>query len=149
MFTLTKNARIHESNVAEKFPKAEVDAMTKEKGTAYYAFPFTVPVIGCGDSPPDDYDQNGRAHLGLDETYTDEALFHDVSILIQNHGRDLIVRGLNRGIDLELRAKARPKPKAKMKDADKCLYIITHHGDIIPDLDGPADYVRWYDENVA
>ena len=124
MFTITKNARIHESVAADKFSQAERASMTKERGSNYYVWPFQCDVIGCGDSVPDNFDVNGRNRFPRDEAYDLEAYIADKRDLVEKHGLKMLVTGDNRGMDLELRARARPNPKSKMSDADKMAWVI-------------------------
>lgn len=151
MFTISKNARIHESIASSKYSTAEVAAMTKEAGTKFYGFPFNCPVLGCGDVPPDEYDQTSRARFTMDDDYDDQQLLSNVDEIIKAHGLKLVTTAINRGIDLELRAKARPTPKAKMSDNDKMAYIIGNHSDAARDLIGQdqAAWVKWFDENIG
>ena len=152
MFTVPKNARIHESQASEKYSVAEIAAMKKESGGSnYYAFPFNCPVIGCGDTAPDEYDQTAKARFDQDDDYDVSMLAEDVVNLAETHTLKLIVTAINRGVDLELRAKARPTPKAKMSANDKMAYIVGNHGDAARDLLGQdqAAWVKWFDSNIG
>lgn len=151
MFTVPKNARIHESQASEKYSVAEVAAMKKESGSNYYAFPFNCPVIGCGNTAPDEYDQTAKARFAQDDEYDVSVLAEDVVDLAETHSLRLVVNAINRGIDLELRAKARPTPKAKMSANDKMAYIIGNHDDEARELIGQdqAVWVKWFDENIG
>ena len=152
MFTVPKNARIHESQASEKYSVAEIASMKKEGGGSnYYAFPFKCPVIGCGDTAPDEYDQTAKARFAQDDDYDVSMLAEDVVNLAETHTLKLVVNAINRGIDLELRAKARPTPKAKMSDNDKMAYIIGNHADAARDLLGQdqSAWVKWFDDNIG
>ena len=124
MFTVTKNARIHKSVVAESFSTAEVSGMKLEVGSNYYVWPFTGYVIGCGNECPEDHSPNGRSRFTLVDGYGIDDLCSDVRELANKLSTKTIVNALNRGVDLELRAKARPNPKARMSDADKMAWVI-------------------------
>lgn len=151
MFTITKNARIHESVAADKFSTAERASMTKERGSNYYVWPFQVEIVGCGDDVPKDYDLNGRSRFDRDASYTVDDLAADVKTLGEKHGLDLCTKAWNRGLDLELRAIARPTPKAKMSDADKAVWVMANKPEVCAELIGKPEPVRaaaaWYDEN--
>ena len=152
MFTVPKNARIHESQASEKYSVAEIDAMKRETvGSKWYAFPFNCPVIGCGDTAPDEYDRTAKARFDQDDDYDVSMLAEDVVDLAETYGLKLVVTAINRGVDLELRQKARPTPKAKMSDNDKMAYIIGNHADAARDLLGQdqAAWVKWFDTNIG
>lgn len=153
MFTITKNARIHESVAADKFSQAERASMTKERGSNYYVWPFQVPILGCGNDVPSDYDQNGRTRFDRDAGYTVGDLQLDIEQLVTKHGLDLLVSAVNRGVDLELRADARPTPKAKMSDTDKACWVMANRKEVCAELLGHDDPIkaaaRWYDENFT
>lgn len=151
MYTITKNARIHESVASDKFSVAERSSMRKEAGTNYFAFPFSTEIVGCGDSAPTDYDQNGRTRFARDEAYTPEDLAADIVVLCERRGLKTVVNGLNRGLDLELRSEARPTPKSKMSDADKALWVMSNNKEVALEAVGKPDaakiLARWFDEN--
>lgn len=152
MFTVSKNARIHESQASDKYSVAEIAAMKREGGgSKYYAFPFQCPVIGCGDTAPDEYDQTAKARFAQDDDYDVSMLAEDVVNVAETHGLRTAVNAFNRGIDLELRAKARPTPKSKMSANDKQAYIVGNHPDEARELIGQdqAAWIKWFDENIG
>ena len=152
MFTVPKNARIHESQASEKYSVAEIAAMKKESGGSnYYAFPFNCPVIGCGDTAPAEYDQTAKARFAQDDDYDVAQLAEDVVFLAETYSLKLVVTGINRGVDLELRGNARPTPKAKMSENDKQAYISNNHPDEARKLIGQDQtvWVKWFDSNIG
>ena len=152
MFTVSKNARIHESQASKKYSVAEVAAMKREGPSSnWFAFPFQCPVIGCGETAPDEYDRTAKARFTVDDDYDVSQLAEDVVEVAEKHGLKLAVTSFNRGIDLELRAKARPTPKAKMSANDKMAYIVGNHKETAMKLLGQdaSTWTKWFDENIG
>lgn len=127
MFSVTKIARLGKKQASEKFSVAQLTGV-RVVGD-YHAWDFSVPILGCGDTVPDDYDGDSRYRFKLEDDYTFDAWVEDLRTLLETITLENLVLGSNRGIDLRLRAVAKPSPGRKMKDADKASWLMNNHGD--------------------
>lgn len=171
MFLVRKNARIHESKASEKYSKAEIERMTKERSPSrYYGFPFGCPVIGMlepedGDgitwaSDGDEFvpsDMSKRIRFDDDPDYATEKLQSDVQELVGVLGFRETVAAINNGVDLHCRRVARPSGTKgrKLSDNDKFALVLgdADHATAVGWTPGGDvsfnDVVRYFNHNMA
>jgi hypothetical protein len=156
MFHVTKMIRMSPKYASENFTKGTIGQMQRDESgkDVMLMLPFKCPVVGCGSEAPEDYETGSRAHFKILPEYGVDQLGDDVRDLVTELGLETVLKGLNQGIDLQLRVLKRQekadKPRGgRMSQADKVLWIMTNAPEQIAKIGlDPEKLSGWYDENV-
>lgn len=157
MFKATKKRKLGQKAAKAKYTAATIKSSLEPNrvpGTDWYAWDFTVAIIGCGDKLPTDFDPDQLSQkFKVKKDLSKAELLREIELLLKNGDRPCdIAFDRNYGASLRMRDTAPVPPeelgKAELSKEKKAWWTLINRPD---DAKGktPDQLVAIYDKAMA